>query len=203
MNTSTPLYCASAAVSFVFIFTSRAAIVNPAGYTFDQPTGAGSFVYSDPSLTKLTDGVYGTSDWWTNGGVDWDGWVNTPAVNIDFNFNGVKSLNKISVGTVQDNLGDVVMPNVTVYSSVNGGSTWSLVGTVLIPASGANDGQYRTVVFDNLNVSANAMRIALGANGPWTFTDEITFEAVPEPSTYLAGLSALGMLGLFGWRNRN
>ena len=26
--------------------------------------------------------------------------------------------------------------------------------------------------------------------------------AVPEPSTYLAGLSALGMLGLFGWRNR-
>jgi hypothetical protein len=25
---------------------------------------------------------------------------------------------------------------------------------------------------------------------------------VPEPSTYLAGLSALGMLGLFGWRNR-
>jgi PEP-CTERM motif len=26
--------------------------------------------------------------------------------------------------------------------------------------------------------------------------------AVPEPSTYLAGLSALGMLSLFGWRNR-
>lgn len=25
---------------------------------------------------------------------------------------------------------------------------------------------------------------------------------VPEPSTYLAGLSALGMLGMFGWRNR-
>jgi hypothetical protein len=25
---------------------------------------------------------------------------------------------------------------------------------------------------------------------------------VPEPSTYIAGLSALVMLGLFGWRNR-
>ena len=25
---------------------------------------------------------------------------------------------------------------------------------------------------------------------------------VPEPSTYMAGLSALGLLGLFGWRNR-
>ncbi len=30
----------------------------------------------------------------------------------------------------------------------------------------------------------------------------ISMIAVPEPSTYLAGLSALGMLGLFGWRNR-
>jgi hypothetical protein len=30
----------------------------------------------------------------------------------------------------------------------------------------------------------------------------VTISAVPEPSTYLAGLSALGMLGLFGWRNR-
>lgn len=28
------------------------------------------------------------------------------------------------------------------------------------------------------------------------------FSSVPEPSTYLAGLSALGMLGLFGWRSR-
>ena len=27
-------------------------------------------------------------------------------------------------------------------------------------------------------------------------------QAVPEPSTYLAGLSALGMLGFFGWRKR-
>jgi len=31
---------------------------------------------------------------------------------------------------------------------------------------------------------------------------EVGTKCVPEPSTYLAGLSALGMLGLFGWRNR-
>jgi hypothetical protein len=35
-----------------------------------------------------------------------------------------------------------------------------------------------------------------------TETDVRRFQPVPEPSTYLAGLSALGMLGLFGWRNR-
>lgn len=30
----------------------------------------------------------------------------------------------------------------------------------------------------------------------------LTLSTVPEPSTCLAGLAALGMLGLFGWRNR-
>lgn len=36
-------------------------------------------------------------------------------------------------------------------------------------------------------------------------TGSVTYDytaAVPEPSTYLAGLSALGMLGLVGWRKR-
>ena len=33
-------------------------------------------------------------------------------------------------------------------------------------------------------------------------TGSVAVNVVPEPSTYLAGLSALGMLGLFGWRNR-
>jgi len=30
----------------------------------------------------------------------------------------------------------------------------------------------------------------------------LSYTAVPEPSTYLAGLGALGMLGIFGWKNR-
>lgn len=33
-------------------------------------------------------------------------------------------------------------------------------------------------------------------------TIDFTYAAVPEPSTYVAGLSALGMLGMFGMRNR-
>ncbi len=41
--------------------------------------------------------------------------------------------------------------------------------------------------------SVDAMLDNVEVNGP---------VPVPEPSTYLAGLSALGMLGLFGWRNR-
>ncbi len=34
------------------------------------------------------------------------------------------------------------------------------------------------------------------------YLDGVSVAPVPEPSTYLAGLSALGMLALFGWRNR-
>ena len=50
--------------------------------------------------------------------------------------------------------------------------------------------------YDNsVHIVNSATRADLGS---------ITFgySAVPEPSTYIAGLSALGMLGLFGWRNR-
>jgi len=185
----------------------RGSIVAPTSYTFDQPTSTGSWGYHDPNFTKLTDGVYGTAPWSQNQGVEWDGWLDKPVVNIDFSFNGVKNFNKISVGTVQDGLWDVAMPNVTVYSSLNGGVTWTLVSTVPIPPSSANDNQYRTVVFNNLNVSGNAMRIALGENGPWTFTDEITFESavVPEPTTCIAGallLLPFGLQGIHKLRNR-
>lgn len=39
-------------------------------------------------------------------------------------------------------------------------------------------------------------------NGAPTPDKLVLVAPVPEPATYLAGLSALGMLGLFGWRNR-
>ena len=35
-----------------------------------------------------------------------------------------------------------------------------------------------------------------------TYWDNASLSVVPEPSTCFAGLSALGMLGLFGWRHR-
>ncbi len=40
-------------------------------------------------------------------------------------------------------------------------------------------------------------------NGNFVLTEfQVSAVPIPEPSAYLAGLSALGMLGLFGWRNR-
>ena len=164
-----------------------ASVVTPDSYTFDLPTDTGTWGYHDPNLTKLTDGVYGVAPWWQNMGVEWDGWAYKAAVNIDFSFNGVKNFNTISVGTVQDALWDVVMPNVSVWSSLDNGVSWGIVSSILIPADNANNDSYRTVVFNNLNVSANAMRITLGSNGPWIFTDEIKFETSTASRKFVSG----------------
>ncbi len=40
------------------------------------------------------------------------------------------------------------------------------------------------------------------ANNVGSYCVDIQASCVPEPSTYLAGLSALGMLGAMGWRSR-
>jgi hypothetical protein len=59
-----------------------------------------------------------------------------------------------------------------------------------------------------LTTGATVIGRALALNGAVTMDNNTinipmnAVAAVPEPSTILAGLSALGMLGLFGWRNR-
>ena len=61
-------------------------------------------------------------------------------------------------------------------------------------------GFYKQYVADpKYNNDVHIFEYSTGADlGSITFG----YSAVPEPSTYLAGLSALGMLGLFGYRNR-
>jgi type VI secretion system secreted protein VgrG len=59
-----------------------------------------------------------------------------------------------------------------------------------------------------LTTGATVTGRALALNGAVTMDNNTinipmnAVAAVPEPATILAGLSALGMLGLFGWRNR-
>lgn len=49
---------------------------------------------------------------------------------------------------------------------------------------------YLGQIFDARDANINASK--------WS----LTAVPVPEPSTFISGLSALGMLGVFGWRNR-
>jgi hypothetical protein len=195
----------------------RAAFVEilPTSYTFDKATDTGSYSYHDWTGVQLIDGSYGTNDWGADLGhgnaYEWVGWVNDSPVNIDFDFGSPVLLNEIHVGTVQDNLTDVVLPSVDLYSS-NNGSVWNQFGSFYVPESIANDNQHFIYQVDGLSVSSRYVRVTLlhSYDGPWTFTDEIDFYRdtslpSPEPSVFLlfgTGLSVLALKRNRKERNR-
>ena len=185
---------------------AQANTVAPISYTFDQPTSCGSYCYNDPNYTKLTDGVLGYVGWAVGGGSQWAGWVDKPVVNIDFTFSGPTLINQVNFGTTQDSLGDVALPSLNVYSS-NDNLTWTLAGSLVVPPSSAND----VSPYDNsslagfltvsgLNIDAKYVDVQALANGPWTFSDEVTFNgvsAVPLPASLpMFGTAFLGLVGL-------
>ncbi len=193
------------AAGLFFAASAQATEMIPVGYVFDQATGTGTYTYHDETGHQLTDGVYGTNDYSANLGhgaaYEWVGWVYKPLVNIDFDFGVATTIDRILIGSMQDNPVDVVLPNVSLYSSSNG-SSWNLVTALLMPESNAYDNLHHTFEFDNLALSSRYIRVALSHSfdGPWTFTDEIDFHqnaaSVPEPAApllLLAGLAALGL----------
>jgi hypothetical protein len=62
-----------------------------------------------------------------------------------------------------------------------------------------------TSAFKNQNIKITFLASDCGweGHGGYAYLDSIgTVNPVPEPSTWLAGCAALGMLGVFGWRSR-
>jgi len=86
--------------------------------------------------------------------------------------------------------------------------------TALVPI-GVSQWQF---VYETFTAGANTATIRLVRDGNMDWPSRVYFDEVavtplgsfipvsavpvPEPSTYLAGLTALGMLGLSAWRNR-
>jgi len=193
---------AAAAVAAISIASpSRAAQIAPVSYTLDVGTDTGSFTYDDSTGKELIDGAVGYAGWAVNGAGPWVGWTDSVA-NIVFDFGGAVTISKVSVGTTQDALNDVVLPNLFVYSS-NDGFSWVLRGSLLTPPSSANNvssgstDPHGFLDVGGLNYTSRYTRLQTTANGPWTFVDEVRFTdgvgGVPEPSTWL-----MMLVGFFG-----
>ena len=182
----------------------QAATLTATGYSFDQPTGCGSWCYEDTGGTELTDGVLGYAGWAIDDGAPWVGWRNTAQVNIDFTFAGPNIFDSVSIGSTQDSPLDVVLPNISIFSSSDH-VNWTLQGSLLTPPSNANNNDpYSTaphtfLTLSGLNFTAPYVRVQLNSNCCFMFADEVRFTGtaapagVPEPAAW-----ASMILGFFG-----
>ena len=193
------------AVAALTVTSANALVrVYPVSYHFSQPTACGSWCYHDPNFSKLTDGAVGNIGWAVNQGQEWDGWYNTPQVDVIFDFGTAKHVDIARVGTTQDNLGDVVLPRLHFFFS-NDGQAFVQTGGNITGASAANDhsafdtGALHLTQVAGLASDSRYIKLSALANGPWTFLSEVEFyrlgSAVPEPAswaTMLLGLAGLG-----------
>jgi hypothetical protein len=181
----------------------HAATVNPVSYSFDQPTGCGTWCYTDTGGVELTDGVLGYAGWAVNEGLPWVGWRNTAQVNIDFTFTGPQTFSSVSIGSTQDNPADVVLPNISIFSSTDL-INWTFQGALNTPVSSTNNNDayslapHTFLTVSNLNFTSPYVRVQLNSNCCFMFADEVRFDgsasgAVPEPSAW-----AMMILGFFG-----
>jgi hypothetical protein len=185
----------------------------PVSYTFDKPTGTGTYSYYDgsshtsPSFTELTDGKYGREGWTLDLGsghaAEWVGWYQTPVVNIDFSFEAPVAIDSIQVGTTQDKVFDVVLPSLSV--SYWTGSSWVQAASLTVPENTANNRSdsstlpHGFLTLSNLGITASKVRVTAkhSLDGPWTFMDEVDIYGsapVPEPASLPLTLLGLGVV---------
>jgi len=197
-------FAAASLVLGLFCGTAAAVTVTPVSYSFDRSTACGTWCYHDPGRSKLTDGIFGTAGWAANSGQEWVGWVYQDVVNVDFDFGTRRRIDQIRVGTTQDNLADVVIPSISVYSS-DDGTRWTFLQSLVVPPSSSNDvDAYSTLPhgflsLDGLAADARYVRVAAMRNGPWTFMDEVQFTALsptPAPEPFSLSLLGIGLAAL-------
>jgi hypothetical protein len=198
------------------VVSSQAIQVTPTSYSFVPGTKQGTYSYIDETGNQLIDGLYGPSKVLSQAdAVPYLGWL-APMVTLNFSFAQATTFESVTVSSLQAWLGNIVLPDVVLYSS-NDGLNWTQVASLVTPESSANNYAKKDLTLDGLNVTAQYLQIELRRNalGPWIFTDEVTFSSlgnltsqsttggtpVPEAGTTLA-LLGLGIAGLAAFRKQ-
>ena len=220
------LKAAFTALCFVpFLAMADLVKVEPVSYSFDARTDAGSYPYHDWTGNQLIDGLYGEGGWWSDLGngpaYEWVGWTD-PVVNIDFQFDSVRTFNDIVLSTYHGT-GGVRLPSWSV-------SYWENDAWVLYRQQINDQPQDETIQgielsFSDLLFASDQVRVTLQHNTGgqhWLFVDEVSFY---QSSYYTeidqqanleagvsdvnlsgaAGLSSMGLLimACAGWRRRD
>jgi hypothetical protein len=164
--------------------------IKAASYLFDKQTDVGSYSYHDDTGNQLNDGIYGNNTWHGDLGsgraYEWVAWNRDERVMIDFVFGATHSFDRVQISTIQDILGNVVLPSAKLWQ-MNANGEWGVVLDRFIPQSADNNNSGKFYInFDNLNLVADTLRIELyESNGnSWMFTDEISFYQTQSQQTF-------------------
>jgi hypothetical protein len=170
----------------------QAVQITPTSYTFIPGARAGSYSYADETGVQLIDGLYGTAYLLEQSYADpYVGWM-AEHVTINFQFAELTTFNQVTVSALQKWLGNIVLPDVYLNTSVDG-VTWTPVASLITPESWLNDYAKKLLTLSGLDVTTKYLQVELKRNdkGPWIFTDEILFAGIVLDTQLTASSTAV------------
>jgi|SRR5687767_2723405 len=195
---------AMAAACLCGFFSAQAVQITPTSYTFVPGARQGSYSYADETGVQLIDGKYGSAYLVDQSYADpYVGWM-AEHVTINFQFAEVTTFNQVTVSALQKWLGNIVLPDVYLNTSVDG-VRWTAVASLITPEIWQNDYAKKLLTLSGLDVTTKYLQVELKRNdkGPWIFTDEILFAGIVLDTQLTAssiavpdGGSSAALLGL-------
>jgi hypothetical protein len=173
------------------IVSVEAIQITPESYSFVPGARQGSYSYADETGRQLIDGLYGSAYLLDQSYADpYVGWM-TELVTLHFQFEELTTFDSVTVSALQKWLGNIVLPDVHLYTSVDG-VNWSPVGSLITPEDWRNDYAKKMLTLSGLNITTEHLQIELARNdkGPWIFVDEVLFSGtVPEGTIRVASVT--------------